>query len=273
MKKRAESAPALPRRVRLARITLAALLLVLAVPVLGHAQRNAVQGSIRGRVMDESTNSGIAGALVEFMDGRTRQRGSAVTDAEGNFILPSVPSGPFRLRASRIGFARIVTPYWRVLSGEALTVTVRMHPEAVVLAPLEINAVARSRSPVLASFYHRVERGIGGTYITREEIERRNPGLVSDLLRAVSGVELTQGFVTSVRALPGMGGGANGCPMQIWVDGVLATRGGPVELDALATPAVLEGIEIHRGLSTVPAEFLTPEARCGVIAIWTQRGG
>jgi hypothetical protein len=28
---------------------------------------------------------------------------------------------------------------------------------------------------------------------------------------------------------------------------------------------------VYRGLSGVPAEFLTPEARCGVIALWTQR--
>jgi hypothetical protein len=68
---------------------------------------------------------------------------------------------------------------------------------------------------------------------------------------------------------------ANGCPVQVYLDGVLASRNDtePVPLDELATPAVLEGIEIFRGISSVPPEFLTPEARCGVIALWTRRGG
>jgi hypothetical protein len=65
------------------------------------------------------------------------------------------------------------------------------------------------------------------------------------------------------------------CPVQIWVDGMLTTRaaGENVPLDDLASPGILEGIEIYRGLATIPPEFVSPGARCGVIAIWTRRGG
>jgi hypothetical protein len=55
---------------------------------------------------------------------------------------------------------------------------------------------------------------------------------------------------------------------------MLATRdrpGGDIQVDDLVSPLDVEAVEVFRGLSSVPPEFLTPEARCGVIAIWTRR--
>lgn len=257
---------------------LAGFLLVLG-PLPATAQGNGVQGMIRGRVVDETTDRGIPTALVEFMDGRTRIRASAVADDNGNFVLSRLPAGSFRLRATRIGYARALTPYWRIEQGEVLTVVVYLDPDAVLLAPLEIRAVERSASPVLTGFYRRLERRNGGHFITRDEIERRHPSQITDLLADVPGVRLSVGgigansrVVSLARAIPFSRGE---CPVQIWVDGLLASRNPSIDvpLDELATPNILEGIEIYRGLSTIPPEFVTPEARCGVIALWTRRGG
>jgi hypothetical protein len=74
-----------------------------------------------------------------------------------------------------------------------------------------------------------------------------------------------------------------GCPVQVFVDGLLmtasvmdasgATENAGAAIDDFVSPLSVEGIEVYRGLSTVPPEFLTPEADCGVVAIWTRRGG
>jgi hypothetical protein len=248
-------------------------------PHTATAQRNAVTGTLRGRVVDEATGTGVATALVEFLDVHTRVRATDVADAEGAFVLADLPTGSFRLRASRIGYARALTPYWILESGEVLTLVVYLDPDAVLLAPLEITARERSRSPVLSAYYNRVQRGVGGTFITREEIDRRNPSQVTDLLLDVPGVRVISGGigansrVVSIARSAMLSGGR--CPVQIWVDGMLATRnpGAAVSLDELAIPETLEGIEIYRGLATIPPEFVTPDARCGVIALWTRRGG
>jgi hypothetical protein len=248
------------------------------LPLSAHAQHNAVDGVIRGIVRDEVTGQPIPNVLVEVLDHVERIRRSAMSDEDGRFLLLRVQPGPFWLRATHMAYARTKTPPWRVESGEVLEVTLRLHPQAVLLAPLEVNARARTHSPVLASFYDRLNRRMGGTLLDRADIEARNAARITDLLETVPGVRIeatSRSFrmITMARALPGAGGGPNACPVQIYVDGVRATRSGPVSPDELLVPGALEGVEVYRGLGTIPPEFLTPEARCGVVAFWTRRAG
>jgi hypothetical protein len=243
-----------------------------------HAQQNGVDGVIRGVLLDEVTGEPIPNVVVQVLDHVERIRRSAVSDESGRFVLLRVQPGAFWLRASHVGYARTRTPPWRIEPGELLEVTVRLHPQAVLLAPLEVNARARTHSPVLAGFYERLNRRMGGTLISRAEIEERNLARVTDLLETVPGVRIeatSRSFrmITMARALPGVGGGPNACPVQIYVDGVRATRSGPVSPDEILVPGALEGVEVYRGLGTIPAEFLTPEARCGVVVFWTRRAG
>ena len=69
-------------------------------------------------------------------------------------------------------------------------------------------------------------------------------------------------------------------PTGIGPEGMLLTRdigrgtGGPgFTVDDAVSSGSLLGIEVYRGLSTVPAEFMTPRARCGVVVLWTRRSG
>jgi hypothetical protein len=245
------------------------------------AQQNPVDGTVRGEVVDERSGAPVVGATVDLIDNVNRIRARATTDETGAFLLTRIDPGAFRLRVRSVGYAELVTPRWWIESGESITVVIRVDSEAILLAPLEVVGRTISASPVLQGFYQRLQYNVGGVFFTREDIEARGPMRITDLLAEVPGARLTNApgdgdprrdlIVTFERALPGPRGGS--CPVQVYVDGMLASRGGAVPVDALASPHLLEGIEVYRGLSSVPAEFLSAEARCGVVALWTRRGG
>jgi hypothetical protein len=256
-------------------LLLVAAALMLPVPVL--AQNNSVEAMLRGRVVDEVSELGIPGVHVEYLDAANRVRFRVDTDSEGNFLLSKLPTGSFKLRVTRLGFVTTTTPAWKIGSGEVLTVTVRMHHSITLLAPLEVTARVRSQSAVLARFYSRLDMPMGGTMLRREDIESRNATRITEVLETVPGLRVgsAPGFNAGGRTVSLGAGSPSGtaCVVQIWLDGNLANRGNQnISIDELASPGILEGIEVYRGLSTIPPEFLTPDARCGVIALWTRRG-
>jgi outer membrane receptor for ferrienterochelin and colicin len=119
---------------------------------------------------------------------------------------------------------------------------------------------------------------MAGIFITRRDIEQRRPMYASDMLRSIPGVQLTGGGGgTRPRIVLNRSVGMR-CSTQIFVDGMLLNRrsfgpGSDFRLDDVVSPGSIEGMEVYKGLSGIPPEFLTPDAECGVIAVWTRRGG
>lgn len=249
-----------------------------AVGHVGAQEEPAVE--IRGTVVDDAESTPLSGVSVVVLDSYGEALGRRTTSEGGEFSLRVRNRAGVRIRAGRLGYREVTTEFLPFGDGTLFVVEVRLATEAVPLAPLTV--VARSgqrRSPVLTEFDRRAESGIG-SYFTRRDIERIRPGLVSDLLARVPGVRLESSggsnrrrTVTMSRSAAGPGGGP--CPVQIFMDGRLLTRGGAgdIAIDDLVSPGSVNGIEIYRGLSTVPPEFLNPSSRCGVVAIWTRRGG
>ncbi len=112
------------------------------------------------------------------------------------------------------------------------------------------------------------EVGSAVTVIGTEEIERRNPVAVLDLLRTVPGTEVTHaggpGKIATVRVR-----GGSGAQALILVDGVRvnSVTGGTVDFANLLA-ANIERIEVLRG----PQATYGSEAMTGVISITTGRG-
>lgn len=242
------------------------------------------QSQIRldGIVRDDETQQPIAGARVEVFDFTWRKLGNRVTDAQGGFTYPLRRPGTYRLRVTRVGYAVVTTPDLVTGANSYLNVEVRLKSDAVLLAPIAVVArTSANPSPVLDNFHARMRTGMG-TFFTREDILRLRPNQMSDLVTRVPGLFIsTSGRGTARQIFSGRSAGvAPGCPAQIYVDGRLMNPrivdGDEVigmTLDEAVNPADVEGIEIYHGLSTVPAEFLSPDARCAVIAVWTRRGG
>jgi hypothetical protein len=253
-------------------------ILALPGPLLG-------QGSVHGRVLDEASEAPVQGALIELLSESGRPLRRVHSDVDGRFALTARSAARHRLRARSVGYSESITAAFDVPLGDTVEVVVRIGAEPIRVPALEI--VARSsryhRNPGLASFQRRMERGLGGTFITRREIEQRNPTRVTDILRDAG--------VTSWGSDVHGGGvimGRTGCVPMVYLDGVPITYpwvsgGGPRSLgtaivqeaiDAVnpVSPMSVEGIEVYRGAASLPAEFGGSTGQCGVIAIWARRG-
>jgi len=233
----------------------------------------AAQVHLLGQVVDDVTGAPVAGARVTLLDQFGVRFATRTTDTDGEFEIFVRRQGRYFLRASSLGYRETTAPALPLGAHDLMRVELRMRADAVLLAPLEVVARSASRtSPVLASYQARLQAGVG-TFIVREEIERIRPGRVSDILETVPGIRLEASGGPGHSRIAFMARAAQ-CPALIFVDGFLLTRG-PVTMsvDDAVSPLSVEAIEVFRGTSTIPAEFLTPQSGCGVIAVWTRRGG
>ena len=250
--------------------------------ILGTASAVQAQVRIVGRVIDDLTEVPLGEVRVTILapDGSTL--GRTETSADGSFEFQVQRVRGVRITAERLSYQSNTTPLLYFDTRKFFQVEVRLDPDAILLAPLEVIAWSgKLDDAMLEGYRRRLETGLG-VYITREEVEARNPALVTDLLRAVPGVRVSGGGPGAEPVIRMARAGMANCATQIFVDGFLINRrtgasaGTPpadFRIDDVVSPTSVEGIEVYRGLSTVPAEFLNPDAECGVIAIWTRRGG
>lgn len=249
--------------------------LLAALVLLAMAAPAAPQVTLVGSVHENETDTPLPGVQVEILDANSRRMAVRYSDEHGRFQATVRTASAYRLRASRIGYVQATTPLLWTDGYTRIHVDIRLAPDAVVLAPLEITARARARpSPILEGFRQREMSGIGH-FINRAEVERRGPGLVTDLLASVPGVRL-ESSDRGLRRTVYLGRGTRSCPARIFVDGrplnPRTAGAAALTIDDAVTPGSVEAIEVYSGLSTIPAEFLSAEASCGVIAIWTRRG-
>jgi hypothetical protein len=237
------------------------------------ASSSAAFGQVRmhGRVIDDATLEPVAGARVLLLDGTDRVLGARATDESGLFEFQLRFPTTVRMQASRVGYERNTTPWIDLRGYSMFRMEIRLAADAVLLAPLEVVARAAAGSPVLAGFHDRRVAGIGW-FFTRDEIERIRPTRVSDLVMRVPGIRVETSGTGTVRHLYST---RTSCPVQIYVDGFHinrnATAAMSLSIDESVLPQSVEAVEVYSGLSTVPAEFLSPQATCGVVAVWTRR--
>lgn len=224
------------------------------------AQEPAVQAvAVFAVVGDRSTGAPIVGAFVRINGELVR-----VTDDVGRFRVYMDP-GYHRIDVRRIGYAG-QTLGFHLEAKEAVQLSVALDP--IVYQMPEIVVRGGSTRMVfgsLRSFYRRVGEGTGH-YILRDEIVRRSPRAVSDLLRHVPGLEVNQVGIEAaqVRVFPRRGLCEE--PL-IFLDGIAVAASSP---DVVADPEQIEGVEIYTRPLNIPPEFSKQGSNCGVIAIWTR---
>jgi hypothetical protein len=255
---------------------LAAILCAGAMAVAPVRAQEATEGQavvsparVEGHVLDDETGRGIERAEVRLIRG-TLDLGRP-TNGFGYFAFANVQPGIYELLVNHIGYGTRRDSI-EILGGQLYELELRLAVQPVELEPLVVEIVRWQVSPRLWGFYERVDHG-QGDYITRDQIERRQPLRVTHLIAEVSGVSIVDrlgpsDYIVLDRYKRFDPSGRPGpCLPVVYLDGY---RTGGDSLDDLVFPSDVEGVEVYSGLAEYPGEFASPDARCGVVAVWTR---
>lgn len=227
----------------------------------GSAEARLVR--LTGRVADAV---GAAIVKAEILVSNTTFR--AETGSDGRFELAGLPSGSIEVVVRRLGFSPAKIPL-ELEMGEMRDIRVLLSPVAMVMDSVAVVAEAPAIEKAFGGFEARKSRGFG-TFITREQIEKKNPRVTTDLFRTVSGVKLLRENGTPTVVSTRLGNMAF-CPVRYFIDGTNYPLYGQ-SIDTMIQVADIGAIEVYPGGATVPPQFGGRESACGIIAIWTRQG-
>lgn len=228
--------------------------------------RAQAPGSIEGFVRDSAGHALRAVEIQFYDDAAVPQR--AISDSGGRFVFARARVGEFRVRVRRLGYAQLSTTI-KIVAGQVTRPAYVLMASPVMLTDQLIEASNDPTRGKMGPFNQRMSRGVG-SFVTRAEIEKRQPASISELLRTLPGVNISQRMAGEPQPVH-MQRSVNSsmqstCVVQLYVDGQPYPNG---NLDDFA-PLTLEGVEVYRSASEIPADFRTRDATCGLIALWTR---
>jgi hypothetical protein len=167
---------------RLAPALLAALLLVLASPLL--AQSQATTGVIEGTVLDETGNP-LPGASVSLKNTATDFERVVVSAENGKFRGVLLPLGPYRVTATLQGFTTLVRDGLELALGQTINLPMT----------LKVSAVAEQVTVTGAAPVVETTRAEGSTRIDEKAVERlpNNGRNFLEFTKLTPGVTTVQG--------------------------------------------------------------------------------
>ncbi len=230
----------------------------------------------------------VAGALV----GTDSTAVLATTDSNGGFVLALPRPGKYELRVRKIGY----TPLVRFVDvDDSLWLALALEPQASTLPSVTIAGKMVTYPARFAEVYQRASHE-NGVFLTREEIERRQPLDMRSLLEGIPTVMVNDRGITFRKCQQDLNGlkastiqgsfGTTAPPkletvtgkVQVYIDGARVTASADVDrtfgVDAVGEALRMvnwrnvQAIEIYSGVARIPAEFLNDA--CAVIAIWTK---
>ncbi|HET9423743.1 MAG TPA: hypothetical protein VFO55_00120 [Gemmatimonadaceae bacterium] len=234
------------------RIPIPAALAALLVPAVlaGAQQTGTLVVSLTGQAgADPSTRLQVA---VVTADSTSRPvRIDSV--AEGGAIrLARVPAGRYRVETRVLGFVPD-TSFVVIEPGKTASLSLDL-ARVTALDPV---TVAGTNQGHLTGFQKRRLSG-KGTFLTRDEIEKSRRNSIPEVLRAVRGLRVECAGTCSVHMVR-----STNCQPRYFANGF------PSDASILQTPVLdVAGIEIYRGPSETPGEFLGAQSMCGAIVIW-----
>lgn len=212
----------------------------------------------------------VAGAEISVKDGKTEH--TIRSDSSGKARLEGLRPGNIEIRVRRVGFKQSEL-LARVANGNN-DFTIYVDNTAVVLDEMR---VVGDRPVVgrLEEFDMRMKRREASAYITAEQIDKRDPVRLSQMLRTVPGVRISEGLsgtiAISTRGKNPTAASLHDCVMRVMIDGVIQPQDASIDQ---IVPKAAYGIEVFSGPAAIPLKYqgTRSDQWCGLIAIWTRSG-
>jgi hypothetical protein len=253
------------------------------------------QAIVRGVLYDDATGAPLKGTVMLVDPASDAAVVYASSDSAGNFLLRT-RIGAYRIAALHPGYTSIVSAPVQLADGEQLTIRIPIaekgdptHHIGVlerVRPGMNSDSKAKDGEPSGVRSRQEARRLTGaGVWYDRDRLLKSGFSTLGQFLQTVAGLQvrdpnsttsmqMSRSAALNALALRGPSGAA--CHLGWFLDGHridLPGRNDPLT-DGLGSTQLeaVESIEVFRGVSEMPAEFASPDLRCGAVAIWS-RGG
>jgi hypothetical protein len=219
----------------------------------------AQSAEFRLTLLDRQTGEPVSGARLVVTPPGTAQ----LSTAAGTITLRDLAIGEYVISITAPGYLTWQDTL-RVVRATSGATTIRLDPDPIALDPLSAEARRRGTYLDRVGFYSRRSSG-QGHFFDREEIERKSPTRVLDLMYALPRSQVLEEPGGRRFVLRSAGGQ---CSPALFLDGVRVQN--PWVLDSLPV-ATIEAIELYTGGATAPIEWR--KDNCGTLLIWTRPPG
>lgn len=227
--------------------------------------RNRILGVFNGE-----SGEAIEGAEVLDLSSRT----SALTTKTGTVTLAFLPDGASVLRVRRLGYEPFLIAV-EISPSDTVPLTVVLHPIAQVLpAVVRNDSTPRHISPGLQAFEERRRLGFGH-FIGEPELRKEDGKKLTDVVRTLPGLGIVcpnagqrrgECWAVSLRQAAKRALGGGNCPVDVYIDGAVATDN---DLEKLRVNE-FGAIEFYAGGATIPAQYNRTGSSCGVLLFWSR---
>ena len=162
-----------------------ALLLAVWIVLAGSSSLFAQEASIIGTVADE-TRAVLPGATVTASEISTGQQFSAVTTEKGEYRLPTVPPGTYRIQAELTGFSTVVLERVELLVGQHATI-----PFTLKLAQVNETVTVAGESPLVDTASSQVSGNVDRRQMEELPLQGRNWMELSKLVKGITANDVT----------------------------------------------------------------------------------
>ncbi|MCI0330299.1 MAG: TonB-dependent receptor [candidate division Zixibacteria bacterium] len=234
-------------------------LLVLILP----ATQSAPTGTLMGQLTEARTGNSLIGATIRVMSARdtTIVRG-AFTDMKGNYNIPALSPGAYRVTVTSIGYEPVSIPSVVIASGDTLRRDIALEPQTIYGDAIIVSASRRQEKILNAP--------ASVSVIESRQISERPSLAPSDHLRAIAGVDIAQsGLVQQSVVTRGFNNVASGSLTMLTDTRIASTPSLRVNIPYF-TPLVdddIDRIEVVRGPGSA---LYGPNASQGVVNIITR---